>query len=95
MSTLLYTHSKDDLERIVRKVINEIRKTELTSETVTPEEDRLSQKEAAAFLGVSVVTLISWVKKGLVPRYQIEQSIFYSKNELLEIARKNRNLVKA
>lgn len=94
MSTLLYTHTKEDLERIVRKVIAEVRRTELTSETITPEEDRLSQKEAAAFLGVSVVTLISWVKKGIIPRYQVAQSIFYSKKELLEVARKNHKLIK-
>lgn len=95
MTQLLYTHSKEDLERIVRFVVNEIRKTELVNEnSVIPEEDRISQQEAAKLLGISVASLIQWKKKKLVPFYQIGRSIFYSKSELLNVAQKNRELIK-
>ncbi len=93
MSNLLYTHSKKDLEAIVEIVIERLRKMDV-SETIKdiPDDDRLTQKEAARLLNISVVTLIDWKKKGLVPFYQVQRSIFYSKKELIEIAQKNRNL---
>ncbi|MDM1299846.1 helix-turn-helix domain-containing protein [Empedobacter falsenii] len=93
MSNLLYTHSKKDLEAIVEIVIERLRKMDISQTTKDiPEDDRLTQKEAAKLLNISVVTLIDWKKKGLVPFYQVQRSIFYSKKELIEIAQKNRNL---
>ena len=93
MSNLLYTHSKKDLEAIVEIVIERLRKMDVseTTKDIT-DDDRLTQKEAARLLNISVVTLIDWKQKGLVPFYQVQRSIFYSKKELIEIAQKNRNL---
>ncbi|HLV63634.1 helix-turn-helix domain-containing protein [Galbibacter sp.] len=94
-NVLFYTHNKEDLKRAVKMILDEIRKTETISDSpIDPEEDRLTQKEAAKFLGISVTSLISWKKKGIVPYFQIGRSIFYSKTELLKIARKNPGLVK-
>jgi|SRR5690606_33260260 len=93
---LFYTHNKEDLRRTVRMIIDEIRKTDTISDSpINSEEDRLTQKEAARFLGVSVTTIISWKKSGKVPYYSVGRSVFYSKQELLEIARKNPQLVRA
>ena len=93
MSNLLYTHSKKDLEAIVEIVIERLRKMDVSETTKDiPDDDRLTQKEAARLSNISVVTLIDWKKKGLVPFYQVQRSIFYSKKELIEIAQKNRNL---
>ena len=93
MSNLLYTHSKKDLEAIVEIVIERLRKMDVSETTKDiPDDDRLTQKEAERLLNISVVTLIDWKKKGLVPFYQVQRSIFYSKKELIEIAQKNRNL---
>lgn len=87
---LFYTHTKEDLKRTVKMVLEELRKTELINETsINPEDDRLTQKEAAKFLGISVTSLISWKKKKIVPYYQIGRAIFFSKKELLDLARKN------
>ncbi len=94
-NVLFYTHNKEDLVRAVKLVINEIRKTDTISDSpINPEEDRLTQKEAASFLGISITSLIAWKKGGKVPYYQIGRSIFFSKSELLKIARKNPSLVK-
>lgn len=96
MSFQLITHSKKDLEKVVEVVIERLRKTEFIQQTpINPDEDRLSQKEAAAFLGISVTSLISWKKKGKVPYYQIGRSIFFSKSELLKLAQKNPGLVQS
>lgn len=94
-NVLFYTHNKEDLKRVVRMVVEEIRKTEtIPAGSIDPGEDRLTQKEAAKFLGISVTSLISWKKKGMVPYFQIGRSVFFSKKELLELARKNPKLVK-
>ncbi len=89
-NVLFYTHTKEDLKRTVKMVLEEMRKTEFINETsINPEDDRLSQQEAAKFLRISVTSLISWKKKKIVPYYQIGRAIFYSKKELLDLARKN------
>ncbi len=92
---ILYGFTNKDLERTIEIVVNRLRKTELIGESYNnPEKDRLSQKEAAELLGITVQSLIKWKKKKLIPFYQIGRSIFYSKKELLQQARKNPNLVK-
>lgn len=90
-NVLFYTHNKEDLKRIVKMVVEEIRKTEhINDSEINIKEDRLSQREAAAFLGISITSIISWKKQGKVPYYQIGRAIFFSKSELLKIARRNR-----
>ena len=94
MSIQLITHNKKDLERVIDLVIDRLRKTEFIHQTnISPEDDRLSQKEAAAFLHISVTSIISWKKKGLIPYYSIGNRVFYSKSELLKVARKNPHLI--
>ncbi|UWX55737.1 helix-turn-helix domain-containing protein [Maribacter litopenaei] len=89
-NVLFYTHTKEDLKRTVKMVLEELLKTELINETsINPEDDRLTQQEAAKFTGISVTSLISWKKKKIVPYYQIGRAIFFSKKELLDLARKN------
>ena len=75
-------------------VVDEIKKTDINDSSLAPSEDRLTQKEAANFLGISVTSLISWKKQGKIPYYQIGKSIFFSKSELLKIARRNQEFVK-
>ncbi|QCX37212.1 helix-turn-helix domain-containing protein [Aureibaculum algae] len=94
-NVILYGFTNKDLERTIEVVVNRLRKTELiTSNNNNPEEDRLTQREAAELLGITVQCLIQWKKKKLVPYYQIGRSIFYSKKELLQQARNNPALVK-
>ena len=89
---LLYTQTDDDLERVVKKVVSEMLKTEFFgSMSIDSVDDRLTQKEAAKFLGVSIPTLIEYKKKSLVPYFKIGRSIFYSKSELIEATRIRRN----
>ncbi|WP_298547651.1 helix-turn-helix domain-containing protein [uncultured Aquimarina sp.] len=87
----IYTHNREDLKRIVRLVIDEIRNTEILPQSFKNiKNDRLTQKEAAQFLGISITSLISWKKQGKIPYYQIGRSIFYYKSELLKVAKKSR-----
>lgn len=96
-NVLFYTHSKDDLVRAVRLVINEIRQTELIDSSIPKDDEKLSQAAAAKFLGISITSIISWRKSGKIPRdayMRIGRPIFYSKKKLLEHSRKNRDLIK-
>ena len=97
-NVLFYTHEKDDLVRAVRLVINEIRQTELIDVSIPVDDEKLTQKAASKFLGVSVTTIIDWRKSGKIPRdayIRIGRPIFYSKKKLLEYARKNRSAVRS
>ncbi|WP_405610843.1 helix-turn-helix domain-containing protein [Polaribacter sp. Asnod1-A03] len=91
-NVLFYTHSKDDLVRAVRLVINEIRQTELVDSSIPIDDEKLSQKAASLLLGISVTTIIDWRKTGKIPRdayMRIGRPIFYSKKKLLEYSRNN------
>lgn len=86
---VLYAYSENQIEKIFEKQFNKFFKG-ITPKSITkeiPEEDRLSQQEAANFVGKTVQTLIAWKKKKKIPFYQIEGTIFYSKSELLEYAK--------
>lgn len=96
-NVLFYTHSKDDLIKAVRLIMNEIRQTELIDTSIPQDDEKLTQKAASQLLGVSVTTIIDWRKSGKIPRdayMRIGRPIFYSKKKLLEYARKNRALIK-
>lgn len=91
----IYVLTPKELDLTIERVISRLRKTDLITESNNnPEEDRLTQTEAAELLGITVQCLIQWKKKKLIPFYQIGRSIFYSKKELLRQARKNPSLIK-
>lgn len=97
-NVLFYTHSKDDLVRAVRLVINEIRQTELVDSSIPQDDERLSQKAASLLLGISLTTIIDWRKSGRIPRdayMRLGKPIFYSKKKLLEYSSKDKILVKS
>lgn len=97
-NVLFYTHSKNDLVRAVRLVINEIRQTELVDSTIPQEDEKLSQTAAAKFLGISTTSIIAWRKSGRIPRdayMRIGRPIFYSKKKLLEYAKKDRSIIES
>ena len=95
-NVLFYTHTKDDLKRTVRLIIDELRQTELVDSSIPKDDEKLPQIIAAKFLGISVTTIISWRKSGKIPRdayMRIGRPVFYSKKKLLEYAKKDRSLV--
>ena len=58
-------------------------KAQHTPETV------LSRKDAAKFLGVTLVTLHDWTKRGLVDCGRIGVRVFYKKSELINAISRN------
>jgi predicted DNA-binding transcriptional regulator AlpA len=51
-----------------------------------PEERLLSKQELASELGVSLVTLTDWMKKGL-PFLRLHKRVFFERSKVLEIMR--------
>jgi DNA-binding transcriptional regulator YiaG len=85
----LYAFSEEHLERIFGRLLRKFNKTTLQSLPLKeiPEEDRLSQRQAAKMLNRSVQTQRKWKTKKKNPYYQIQGTIFYSKSELLAYAK--------
>lgn len=85
MSALMYTHTRQDLEKIVEIVLqktNSILAKQIT--TQAPEEEKLiTQLEAAKLLQKSVATIIEWRKNKGLPHYNFNGRFFYSPKELL------------
>jgi hypothetical protein len=94
-NVLFYTHTKDDLKRTVRLILDELRQTELVDSSIPKDDEKLTQKIAAKFLGISVTTIIAWRKSGRIPRdayMRLGKPVFYSKKKLIEYQRKDRSL---
>ncbi len=90
MSTLQIIGSKKDLQHFVDVVIDTYKEKHSRETTITSDDQRLSQTECAQMLDVSVVTLINYRKKNLIPFYKIGSRVFYSRKEVLSAIRKGR-----
>lgn len=68
----------DVVKRVLEGVVGHSEETSSVSE-----DGRLwSRKEAAAYLGVSLVTLNSWTKSGKIPAHRIGKHVRYRESEL-------------
>jgi hypothetical protein len=90
MSTLQIIGSQKDLQKFVEVVIDKLNIQRTTQTTLNSENDRLSQKQCAELLGVSVTTLISYKRKKLIPFFKIGSRVFYSKTQVLNAIRNNK-----
>ncbi len=88
--------TKDELLTVIRKAVTDVIKSEpqLIFESSN---DRLNQKQAAAWLGITQSTVIRWKKHGLVPYEQVKGStkIFYYKSQLKYVIQKSPKLLQA
>ena len=80
---------------VLSQCIREAVKAELQEHFKTgggqpPEERLLSKQELAAELGVSLVTLTDWMKKGL-PFLRLHKRVYFKKSEVLKIMQQNFN----
>ncbi len=90
MSIQLYSHSKQDLEKVVEIILNKVQNFQLKqiSKESKPEE-LISQKEASKFLKISLPTIIDWRNNKDLPHYDFNGRFYYCPKELLEYGRKN------
>lgn len=95
MSELVIT-SKDELEKMLRSLVAEVFKS-TTGVIATEGEEKLNQKQAAKYLGITQSTLIRWKKNGQVPCEQLPGStkVTYYKSQLKSIIQRNPGLLQA
>jgi hypothetical protein len=93
MSELVIT-SKEDLEKMLRSIISQISRSK-PSIVEDSKEERLNQKQAAVYLGVTEATLIRWKKQGRVPCEQLPGStkVTYFKSQLKSAMQRNPQLL--
>ena len=93
MANVLYAYDKKDVEKMIDLVINRLRKQDGNESTLDTENDKLTQTQAAEFLGVSITTLIDYRKERGLPYYKVGKPVFYYKKELIAFSR-NQNEIK-
>jgi predicted DNA-binding transcriptional regulator AlpA len=95
MSELVIT-SKEDLEKMLKSIISQITVGNSFPSEHTKEE-RLNQKQAAEYLGITQATLIRWKKQGRVPCDQLPGStkVTYYKSQLKAVLQRNPGLLQA
>ncbi len=94
MSLQMYTHEKQDLEKIVEIILNKVQNFQLLKSSKEPEkEDLISQKQACEFLNISMPTIILWRKEKELPHYNFNGRFFYSQSELLQYGKSNNQKV--
>jgi hypothetical protein len=90
MSVQLYSHNKQDLEKVVEIILSKVQSFQLLKPSKeSQKEDLISQKEACKFLNISLPTIICWRKEKDLPHYDYNGRFFYSQKELLEYGKRN------
>jgi Helix-turn-helix domain len=79
------------LSQCIREAVRaELHEHFKTGSSQPAEERLLSKQELAAELGVSLVTLTDWMKKGL-PFLRLHKRVYFKKSEVLKIMQQNFN----
>jgi hypothetical protein len=78
--------NNEALSQCIREAVRaELQEHFRTGSTLLPQDERLlSKQELAAELGVSLVTLTDWMKKGL-PFLRLHKRVYFKKSEVLKI----------
>ena len=81
----------ESLSQCIREAVRaELQEHFKTTNNPAAEERLLSKQELAAELGVSLVTLTDWMKKGL-PFLRLHKRVYFKKSEVLKIMQQNLN----
>jgi hypothetical protein len=80
---------EDDFKRWLREVIREeLQQSPSSSAKTAPEEALLSRQQIAAELGISLVTLTDWMKKGL-PYLRLNGRVYFKRSEVIASMKHN------
>lgn len=79
---------EEDFKRWMRDVIREELPQSSTAAKPLPEEALLSRQQIAAELGVSLVTLTDWMKKGL-PFLRLNGRVYFKRSEVIASMKHN------
>lgn len=66
----------------ILKGVKELIEQKLESPVI--DNENYTAKETASFFNVSLVTIHSWTKRGILKKYKVGNRVFYKKVEILE-----------
>lgn len=86
----LFIPNENDFRRWISEAMKEcLDKTVLKNEQAAEKgEPLLSRKEIAGFLGISLVTLTDWMKRGL-PYHRLNGRVYFQRTEVLDYVKSN------
>ena len=80
---------EDDFKRWVREVLREeLNQSSIPAGRQGPDETLLSRQQIAAELGISLVTLTDWMKKGL-PYLRLNGRVYFKRTEVIASMKHN------
>lgn len=96
MAKVLYAYDEKDVEQIIFSAINKSLKRNGNALLSSLEDDdaKLTQTQAAKFIGVSVPTLIGYREERGLPYERIGKPVYYYKKDLLAFSRRQNEIKK-
>ena len=93
MSKEIIVANLEDLEKIYRRIVVEIERAKLKNQP--NDDEKLNQKNAARFLGITEATIINWKKSGRIPYEQLPGSkkVTYYRSQLKAVLQQNPELL--
>jgi hypothetical protein len=86
----LFIPNETDFRNWIRDAVKECLETSTKiGEAGEKEEPLISRKVVAGYLGISLVTLTDWMKKGL-PFHRLNGRVYFQKSEVLDYVKSNR-----
>ena len=76
-----------DFERVISRLLDEkLSKINVYPNNIKeiPKTDLLKRKEAADLLGISLASLNTWTKAGLIKAYKISTRVYYNRSDIDE-----------
>ena len=88
----LFIPTENDFKTWIREAVKESLNvtTEQNDKAIdAAREPLISRKEVGSFLGISMVTLNEWMKKGL-PNHKVNGRVYFQRSEVLEYVKTSR-----
>jgi len=87
--TNIFLSQEEDFKRWMREAIrDELQQSPLPAAKLVPDEPLLSRQQIAAELGISLVTLTDWMKKGL-PYLRLNGRVYFKRSEVISSMKHN------
>jgi len=87
--TNIFLPQEEDFKRWMREAIrDELQQSPLPAAKLVPDEPLLSRQQIAAELGISLVTLTDWMKKGL-PYLRLNGRVYFKRSEVISSMKHN------
>jgi predicted DNA-binding transcriptional regulator AlpA len=85
----LFIPTESDFRKWIQEAVKAGMESATNNQTAEKEEPLISRKQVASFLGISLVTLTDWMKRGL-PFHKVNGRVYFQRSEVLEYVKTNR-----